>query len=272
MVRTGLDDAEWASLLPAIQGLPRAWKRDEGALRRFVEAALWICRTGAPWRDLPAALGHRASVYHRRRRWCVRGWWESLFEARRPAPPAEGLVLLDSTTREAHRAASGAAQGPPAVEALGRGRGGLCSKLHGCVDGAGRIPRLLAGPANHADLRHAMPLVAGIPARDAALDRGYVSAALRAAFAAQGCTVHTPPKRGMHGRAAALGRGDLCPPASDREPLLQPQGLGAHRSPPRQDPPQSDGLRPSRRFHPQPTRREVRSQTLEQTADQLGRP
>ena len=197
MVRTCLDDAEWASLLLAIQGLPRAWKRDEGALRRFVEAALWICRTGAPWRDLPAALGHWASVYHRWRRWCLRGWWESLFEARRPALPAEGLVLLDSTTCKAHRAASGAAQSPPAVEALGRSRGGLCSKLHGCVDGAGRILGLLASPGNHADLRYAMPLVAGIPARDAALDRGYVSAALRAAFAAQGCTVHTPPKRGM---------------------------------------------------------------------------
>ncbi|PZP41774.1 MAG: hypothetical protein DI601_20175 [Azospirillum brasilense] len=35
------------------------------------------------------------------------------------------------------------------------------------------------------------------PASRAALDRGYVSAALRAALAAQGCTVHTPPKRGM---------------------------------------------------------------------------
>jgi transposase len=42
-----------------------------------------------------------------------------------------------------------------------------------------------------------MALASGIPACDAALDRGYVSAPLRAAFAAEGCTVHTPPKRGM---------------------------------------------------------------------------
>ncbi len=39
--------------------------------------------------------------------------------------------------------------------------------------------------------------MSGIPARDAALDRGYVSAKLRAALAADGCTVHTPPKLGM---------------------------------------------------------------------------
>jgi hypothetical protein len=57
--------------------------------------------------------------------------------------------------------------------------------------------RLIASPGNHADLRYSMSLVAGFPACDATLDRGYVSAALQAAFAAQGCAVHTPPKRGM---------------------------------------------------------------------------
>ncbi len=39
--------------------------------------------------------------------------------------------------------------------------------------------------------------MADIPATDAALDRGYVSAKLRADLASLGCTVHTPPKRGM---------------------------------------------------------------------------
>ncbi|SDE03280.1 transposase, partial [Belnapia rosea] len=49
----------------------------------------------------------------------------------------------------------------------------------------------------HSDLRYATALASGIPACDVALDRGYISAPLRAAFAAEGCTVHTPPKRGM---------------------------------------------------------------------------
>ncbi|WP_367617105.1 transposase [Teichococcus vastitatis] len=73
----------------------------------------------------------------------------------------------------------------------------MCSKLHACADGAGGILRLIASPGHHADLRYATALAAGLPACDAALDRGYVSVALRAAFAAKGCTVHTPPKRGM---------------------------------------------------------------------------
>lgn len=197
MTRTSLDDAHWASLMLVMQQIRRAWKRDEKALRRFVEAALWICRTGAPWRDLPDTLGCWASVYHRFRRWCLRGWWELVFEALRPSLPADGLMLLDSTTCKAHRAASGAAHSRAAAEALGRSRGGLCSKLHACADGAGRILRLIASPGHHSDLRYAPALASGIPACNAALDRGYVSAKLRAAFTAAGCAVHTPPKRGM---------------------------------------------------------------------------
>jgi transposase len=109
MTRTRLDDAQWVSLMLVMQQIPLAWKRDEAALRRFVEAVLWICRTGAPWRDLPETLGAWSSVYHRWRRWCLRGWWELVFEALRPSLPADGLLLLDSTTCKAHRAASGAA-------------------------------------------------------------------------------------------------------------------------------------------------------------------
>ena len=99
-------------------------------------------------------------------------------------------MLLDSTTCKAHRAASGAARSDAEAECLGRSRGGLCSKLHARADGAGRILRLIPSPGQHSDLRHAPALMslrkspcdfAGIPARDAALDRGYVSAKLRAA-------------------------------------------------------------------------------------------
>ena len=120
-----------------------------------------------------------------------------MFESLRPSLPANGLVLLDSTTCKAHRAASGAARSTAAAEALGRSRGGLCSKLYACADGGGRILRLIASPGQHSDLRYAPALASGIPACDAALDRGYVSATLRAGLAAHGCAVHTPPKKGM---------------------------------------------------------------------------
>jgi transposase len=197
MTRTNLDDAHWASLMLVIQRIPNAWKRDEAGLRRFITAVLWVLRTGVPWRDLPDSLGHWPSVYHRFRRWCVRGWWEMLFEHLRPALPADGLVLADSTTCKAHRAASGAAHSTAEAEALGRSRGGICSKIHACTDGTGRILRLIDSPGHHSDLRYARALMADIPAANVVLDRGYISAKLRADLAAQGCTAHTPPKQGM---------------------------------------------------------------------------
>ena len=79
MARTVLDDAQWASVMLVIQRIPHAWKQNEAKLRRFVEAVLWIDRTGAPWRDLPDEFGKWPSVYHRFRRWSLRGWWEIVF-------------------------------------------------------------------------------------------------------------------------------------------------------------------------------------------------
>jgi hypothetical protein len=66
-----------------------------------------------------------------------------------------------------------------------------------CTDGLGRILRLIDSPGQPSGLRYARALIADIPATNAALDRGYISAKLHADLAAQGCTVHTPPKKGM---------------------------------------------------------------------------
>lgn len=49
-------------LLLGKQGDRGATARDN---RRFLEAVLWIARTGTPWRDLPTSLGHWYRVYVR---------------------------------------------------------------------------------------------------------------------------------------------------------------------------------------------------------------
>src|SRR5438270_4119928 len=47
----------------------------------FVEAVLWIARTGSPWRDLPPSLGHWNSVFTRFRDWVKADVWRRLFDA-----------------------------------------------------------------------------------------------------------------------------------------------------------------------------------------------
>ena len=65
MIRTTLRNDQWeriASELPGKAGDPGVTARDN---RLFVEAVLWIARTGAPWRDLPEEFGNWYTVYTR---------------------------------------------------------------------------------------------------------------------------------------------------------------------------------------------------------------
>ena len=110
MVRMVLDDAQWqriAPLLPGKQGDPGRSGEDN---RLFVEAVLWIVRTGAPWRDLPACLGKWSSVWKRFRRWALKGVFERVFEELSGDPDFE-YALIDGTIVKVHRHASGAKGG-----------------------------------------------------------------------------------------------------------------------------------------------------------------
>jgi transposase len=81
LISTILSEAQWepiAPQLPGKDGDPGASARDN---RRFVEAVLWIARTGAPWRDVPQEFGKWYSVYTRFWRWARKGVWERLFQA-----------------------------------------------------------------------------------------------------------------------------------------------------------------------------------------------
>ena len=53
-----LTDAQWAKMEPHCLGKPTDPGRSGSDNRRFVEAVLWIARTGSPWRDLPLFFGN----------------------------------------------------------------------------------------------------------------------------------------------------------------------------------------------------------------------
>ena len=110
MARTCLSDAQWARMAPLAPGKagdPGATGRDN---RRFVEAVLWIARTGAPWRDLPPELGNWNSTWRRFDRWSAGGVWERLLAAVADDPDFE-YVVIDATVVRAHQHAAGGKRG-----------------------------------------------------------------------------------------------------------------------------------------------------------------
>jgi putative transposase len=107
MDRQELSDAVWERLEPLLPGKASDPGRTGRDNRLFVEAVLWLARSGAHWRVLPVEFGKWNSVYQRFNRWCRDRVWERLFEALADTPDWD-YVLIDSTIVRAHQHSAGA--------------------------------------------------------------------------------------------------------------------------------------------------------------------
>ncbi len=105
-VRLILQDHQWERMAPHLPGKASDPGRTGADNRLFVEAVLWLARTGSPWRDLPEFFGNWNSVFMRFSRWSRDGVWERLFAAMADAPDFE-YVMIDSTIVRAHQHAAG---------------------------------------------------------------------------------------------------------------------------------------------------------------------
>ena len=110
LTRRALTDAQWARIADLVPGKKSDPGRTGENNRRFVDAVLWIARTGSPWRDLPDDFGAWTTVYTRFWRWSRNGVWESLFKALADDPDFEYL-MVDSSIVRAHQHAAGAKGG-----------------------------------------------------------------------------------------------------------------------------------------------------------------
>ena len=110
-VRRLISNAMWEKLETAVAAAKHSAAGAPPDLtdREFLEALLYLNRTGSPWRDLPAELGYWHAVYMRFRRWEERGVWQRLWKNLQAEPFAQARELLvDSTTVRAHPHAAGA--------------------------------------------------------------------------------------------------------------------------------------------------------------------
>lgn len=106
MIRRELTDMQWSRIESLVPGKKGDRGRSGEDNRLFVDAVLWILRTGAPWRDLPSEFGIWNSVYVRFNRWSRKQVWVSLFKALSDDPDFEH-IMIDATIVRAHQHAAG---------------------------------------------------------------------------------------------------------------------------------------------------------------------
>ena len=110
MDRLILTGAQWAKMESHCLGKRSDPGRSGGDNRLFIEAILWIVRTGSPWRDLPAAFGNWNTVFKRYRDWVKADVFKRLFDAVSEEPDME-YAMVDATIVKVHRHGQGAKGG-----------------------------------------------------------------------------------------------------------------------------------------------------------------
>lgn len=102
-----LTPERWSKILDFLREKTGIYVKSEQECKRFIEAVLWMSRSGAPWRMLPTEYGKWYSVYRRFARWTEQGIWEKMHRHFADDPDMEHLII-DSTTVRAHPCAAGA--------------------------------------------------------------------------------------------------------------------------------------------------------------------
>lgn len=108
--RHSLRDDQWERIKDALPGKDTDPGRTGADNRLFIDAVMWVARTGAPWRDLPPEYGKWSNVHKRFIRWARNGVWQMIFNTLAVDADTEWL-MIDSTIVRAHQHAAGAKGG-----------------------------------------------------------------------------------------------------------------------------------------------------------------
>jgi transposase len=162
MGREKLTDAEWHKIYPILKSNNRIYVGNGTACRRFINAVLWMMRSGAQWRLLPSEHGKWNSVFKRFDDWCKKDVWDYLHEKTKIDLDLEH-VFIDSTIIKAHACAAGAAGSTSQSEALGRSVGGHTTKIHAVADALGNPIDFILTEGQASDVGQALPLLELVP-------------------------------------------------------------------------------------------------------------
>jgi transposase len=196
MLTVTLSDEQWQKILPFLRSHPNAYVGREQDCRQFLEVVLWITRSGAQWRLLPAEYGDWNTVYKQFSRWSRQGVFEQLHQLFVGDADMEHL-MIDSTIIRAHPCAAGASKKSVGQEAqaLGRSRGGFSAKIHIAVDAVGNPLRLLLTAGQRHDSPQAGAMIEGYEPQALIAAKGYDSDLLIESVTSKGIEAVIPPKK-----------------------------------------------------------------------------
>lgn len=115
--RYELTEAQWTAIKEYLPGKLTDVGRTAEDNRLFVNACLWIIRSGAHWQDLPERYGKYKSVHKRFTRWAKAGVWDHVFD-QLLKDKKNKYVMIDSTIVRAHQQ-SKAGKGGAAIRLWG---------------------------------------------------------------------------------------------------------------------------------------------------------
>ena len=101
-----LTDEQWGRLKPYLPYGSTGKPGRNANNRLFIDALLWMARSGGRWRDLPERFGRFDSVKRRYYLWVEAGVLEDVFKALRTHADQEWL-MMDATIVRAHAQAAG---------------------------------------------------------------------------------------------------------------------------------------------------------------------
>jgi transposase len=87
-----ISDKVWRCLEPICLGAKGTWGGNARDNRQFINAVLWILRSGSSWRNLPKEYGDWKNTHRRFCRWRDKGVWERLLETLMDEPDFEWLI------------------------------------------------------------------------------------------------------------------------------------------------------------------------------------
>jgi transposase len=102
-----LRDDQWERLQEFVPGGRKGKRGPRTDNRRFLNALLWMARSGGRWRDLPERLGDYETVKRRYYRWIEMGVLDEILAALAREADLEWL-MIDSTIVRAHQQPAGA--------------------------------------------------------------------------------------------------------------------------------------------------------------------